>query len=201
MTSAGGRCLVGVLVGGRGRRLGGIAKGLLRAPTSPQSLVERACEELRAALPQAEIALVGEAAVYQHLHLPQIPDAPAGIGPLGGLLGLLQHAAREGFPQALALACDLPFVERRLLARLATEAPEAAALVTITDGIRNPLVARYSVSAALPAALHVLDSDKRSLQAVLDTLGSAVKELHLTRAEAATLVDWDTPADLERPLD
>ena len=81
--------LVGLFVGGRGERLGGVAKGLLKAPNAETTLIERALTELGAALPDAEVVLVGEAAAYASLGLRAIADAPAGVGPLGGLLGLL----------------------------------------------------------------------------------------------------------------
>jgi molybdopterin-guanine dinucleotide biosynthesis protein A len=190
--------LVGLFVGGRGERLGGVAKGLLKAPNAETTLSERALTELRAALPDADVVLVGEATAYASLGLRSVADAPAGIGPLGGLLGLLAEAETRDATQVLALACDLPFIERRLLARLATETPEAAALVTVTDGVRNPLAARYTVRAIASAARQVLDTRKRSLQAVLDALGTDVHALTLSDAEAATLQDWDTPEDIAR---
>ena len=64
--------------------------------------------EIRAALPGVELVLVGAAEPYGALGLRAIADEPAGIGPLGGLGGLLSHA---GSGQVLALACDLPRLE------------------------------------------------------------------------------------------
>lgn len=193
-----GKLLVGLFVGGRGERLGGVAKGLLKAPNAETTLSERALTELRAALPNADVVLVGEAAAYASLGLRAIADAPSGIGPLGGLLGLLAEAEARGATHVLTLACDLPFIEQRLLARLATETPEAAALVTATHGVRNPLVARYTVGPTTDAAREVLGAGKRSLQGVLDVLGANVHALTLSAGEAATLRDWDTPEDVKR---
>jgi molybdopterin-guanine dinucleotide biosynthesis protein A len=190
--------LVGLFVGGRGERLGGVPKGLLKAPNAETTLSERALAELRAALPGAEIVLVGEATAYASLGLRAVADAPAGVGPLGGLLGLLAEAEARGAAHVLTLACDLPFIEQRLLARLSTETPEAAALVTVTDGVRNPLIARYAIDPTTQAARAVLSAGKRSLQAVLDALEPGVAALTLSEAEAASLVDWDTPDDVER---
>lgn len=191
------RLLAGLFVGGRGERLGGVEKGLLRAPRSPFTLIERALIELRAAEPSAEIALVGRAEAYAHLGLPVVQDDPPGIGPLGGLIGLLAEGQRRSAERVLVLACDLPFVERHVLGRLATEADGAAALVALTGGVRNPLVARYAPAQALPAARQVLQAGKRSLQAVLDALGAQVAVLTLSDDEGASLRDWDTPEDLE----
>jgi molybdenum cofactor guanylyltransferase len=184
--------IVGIFVGGQGTRLGGVAKGLLRAPSSEQTLVERLLTLLP---PNAEAVLVGAADAYRHLGVPSLPDEPAGIGPLGGLIALLAHAERRGAATVLALACDLPRLSAELVERLARELPGASALVTEQDGVKNPLIARYSPAAALATARAVHASGKRSLQAVLDQLGD-VRTLSLTTAELETLGDWDTPEDL-----
>lgn len=189
--------LVGVLVGGGGTRLGGVAKGLLKAPGSELTLIERSLREITAAVPEAPQLLVGNAEQYGPLRLSAIPDSPSGIGPLGGLNGLLEHASHLGTAHVLAISCDLPFVTSQLIARLATEAPDASAVVAIQDGFRNPLFARYAVAPALTATRAALSAGKRSLQAVLDQLGAGVVELSLSAEELQSLRDWDTPADMQ----
>jgi molybdopterin-guanine dinucleotide biosynthesis protein A len=190
--------IVGVFVGGSGSRLGGVAKGLLPTPDAKSTLIARLRGEIEAALPGVEIVLVGGAEAYSSLGLPAIADEPAGIGPLGGLTGLLAHAERCAARHALALACDLPRLERTLIARLAVESSEAAALLVEQDGVRNPLIARYEARSALPAAQRALDGGKRSLQAVLDQLEPRIVKLELSADELASLGDWDTPDDMAR---
>jgi len=189
--------VVGVFVGGQGSRMGGVAKGLLKAPNSDATLLERLLAELRIAVPEAEVVLVGDPRAYASLGLSAVSDEPPGIGPLGGLLGLLLHAQRRGAQAALAVACDLPRLSAPLLQRLAHESNEAGALVTTQAGVRNPLIARYAVALALPAARAVLAEGTRSLQAVLDRLGQSIVTLALTSAEEASLADWDTPEDVQ----
>jgi molybdenum cofactor guanylyltransferase len=188
--------VVGILIGGRGARLGGVAKGLLTAPESGSTLIERLLLELTSALPEAPIALLGQTAAYAALGLPTLPDNPTGVGPLGGIVSLLELAEQSGARFALSLTCDLPRIDRALLLRLANEEPAAAALVTTQSGVRNPLVARYAVSQALPAARQVVLSGKRSVQAVLDALASGVHALSLSSDEERKLADWDVPEDL-----
>lgn len=188
--------VVGILVGGRGSRLGGVAKGLLLAPGTKTSLIERLLSELRAALPGAPVVLIGNAEAYAALGLRALPDDPPGVGPLGGVASLLEFARDREAHAALCLTCDLPRLERRLLTRLATESASVAALVTAQSGVRNPLVARYRVADALPVARRALHEGKRSVQSVLDGLGSGVEVLDVDEAEAALLVDWDVPEDL-----
>ena len=87
--------------------------------------------------------------------LSAVSDEPSGVGPLGGLIGLLAHAERSGASHALALACDLPRIGADLLQRLAGEATDKAAVVAVQGEIRNPLIARYAVAQALSAARDV----------------------------------------------
>ena len=190
--------LIGVFVGGQGTRMGGVAKGTLRAPDSELSLVERLLVETRAAAPAAATVLVGNATAYEHVGLAVIADDPPGIGPLGGLAGLLSEAERRGSRQVLALACDLPRLDRSLLSRLITEAPEAAVVLVTTGDTRNPLIARYEVARAQLAVGQALAQGRRSLQAVLDRLEPNVIALALSTGEAARLDDWDTPSDIDR---
>ncbi len=190
--------IVGIFVGGRGSRMGGVPKGLLRAPDSELTLLERLLGEVRAALGDVQVVLVGDAKSYPANDLPTVSDSPQGIGPLGGLSGLLRHAQEVGTAGALVLACDLPRIRADLLTRLATESPEAAALVAQQQGVRNPLIARYQVTNTLAAVHAVVAAGQRSLQAVLDALGQDLRLLPLTTAEAASIADWDTPEDVLR---
>lgn len=192
------RLLVGVFVGGRGSRMGGIAKGLLPAPESKATLIERLLGEIARAAPGAEVVLVGDSTSYATLRLRTVDDTPRDIGPLGGLLGLLLHAEQQGAEQVLALACDLPRLDAAVLERLLTAHSGASALVVEQDGVRNPLIARYRTREALPAARAVTAAGKRSLQAVLDRLAEGVRTLPLTVAEAALVDDWDSPEDVRR---
>jgi molybdopterin-guanine dinucleotide biosynthesis protein A len=192
------RLLIGIFVGGRGTRMGGVAKGLLKAPNSDSTLLQRLRAQLASALPSAEVVLVGTADAYADVGLGTVDDEPPGVGPIGGLIGLLAAAERREATHVLALACDLPRIDADLLRRLAGEMSDKGALVAAQGEIRNPLVARYAVAQALPAARAVLGTGKQSLQAVLARLGDDVATLRLTPTEAATLHDWDTPDDMRR---
>jgi molybdopterin-guanine dinucleotide biosynthesis protein A len=191
-----GSILVGLLVGGQGTRLGGVAKGKLKAPSSELSLVERLLLEIRAALPGAEIVLVGNASEYSTLGLETVEDQPPNVGPLGGLAGLLAHAQRLDAGHVLALACDLPRLDRSLISRLAREHSQASVVLVRQSDVRNPLIARYAVAPATAAVRQAFAKGKRSLQAVLDLLEPDVASLTLTPDQEVQLHDWDTPDDV-----
>lgn len=190
------RLRIGLFVGGRGTRMGGLAKGLLRAP-SGASVAEHLLAECRAALPDATRVLVGDATAYSALGLPALADTPAGVGPLGGLRALLLEARRFDEQAVIALACDMPFVGARLLGRLACEGPDALALAPREDQLWQPLCARYSV-AALGDVDDALSAGERSLQRLFGRLGARALELELDALERSELRDWDQPSDLVR---
>lgn len=111
--------------------MGGRPKGLLRTPDGV-TLVD--C--LRAVLVAvgAEVVLVGASEAYASMGLPTVADDPPGVGPLGGLAGLL---GRAGGRPTLALACDMPYVSRALIERLLRAEP-AAIVAPVREGRWEP---------------------------------------------------------------
>lgn len=176
--------------------MGGAAKGLLELPDG-RRLLDRLLTEANAALPSGEIVLVGSAEAYESYGLTALCDAPAGIGPLGGLAALLLHAEATHSEACIALACDLPFVTRSLIGRLASERSDAVALAPRQGDVWEPLLARYRVS-ALPAVREAVSLDQRSLQKLFARLGASACALPLAESEARELFDWDAPDDLRK---
>jgi molybdopterin-guanine dinucleotide biosynthesis protein A len=189
-----GALVVGLFVGGRGSRFGGVAKGNLKLPGGVR-LVERLSSVCNSVLPDAPLVLVGQHAEYHRLALPALRDTPEGIGPLGGLRSLLDFAAERRCAGAIALACDLPYVTPELLRRIADEVPSALALAPRDGGLFYPLTARYSVR-ALPAVIDAVLAREHSLQKLFARLGDGAGSLSLNDAERLALRDWDSPEDL-----
>jgi molybdopterin-guanine dinucleotide biosynthesis protein A len=185
---------VGLFVGGRGSRFGGAAKGNLRL-ASGLRLIERLVGVARGALPEAPLVLVGRRPEYADLGLETLADAPAGIGPLGGLRALIAHAAAEGRAGAIALACDLPFVTTELVQRLAIETPDAELFAPREAGIWHALAARYAVR-ALPAIDAAIAAGEHSLQKLFVRVGSGAAPLLVEGDELEALRDWDSPGDV-----
>src|SRR6266536_4790901 len=91
--------LAAIFVGGMSTRWGGAPKGLLRLP-SGETLVERWCILFDAL--EIETVLVGAHPAYAGLGIAFIPDEPAQIGPLGGLIALLTYACHR---RVITVAC------------------------------------------------------------------------------------------------
>ncbi len=179
--------IAGIFVGGAASRMGGQPKGMLRVPDG-RTIIERWRATLDAT-GVAEVILVGVHPAYSALGLEALEDEPHGIGPLGGLVALLKRA---GTAQALALACDMPFVSRGLLERILA-APDAPVVAPRIGDRWEPLCARYDATRVLPVAHRHVNTGDHSLQRLLDEVGAA--ELPLLPREAEELRDWDTPAD------
>jgi molybdopterin-guanine dinucleotide biosynthesis protein A len=196
--------IAGIFVGGRGTRLGGVAKGLLLAPDTGEPLATRLARLVRTALPGARVVLVGDATAYGALGLSALPDDPPGIGPLGGLSSLLGEGLRAG-SDVLALATDLPHVTTDMVERLATHAPGAAAVAPLLPnhrgggGLRyHPLFARYSPAPCRPLCAAQLATGRHAIRPIFTALGTAAIALPLSDDEARWLDDWDTPEDIAR---
>ncbi|HEY6559750.1 MAG TPA: NTP transferase domain-containing protein [Polyangiaceae bacterium] len=188
--------LVGIFVGGRSSRMGGVPKGTLRAPDGTPSLVERLVGLGREGGAR-DVVLVGQQRVYEHLRVPMLADDPPGIGPLGGLLALLRHADRILCPRVLALACDLPYVTGPIVRRLIDHAPHAAALAPHYGGQWQTMCARYATRDVTQQAELLLARGEHSLQALFAALGGAALPLPLADGEQALLRDWDSPEDID----
>ena len=167
--------------------MGGVDKAQLRAPDGEQLLPRllRLCREL--SLDAVVVGGVAPAGVHA------LADAPAGVGPIGGLSALLAHA---GARPALLLACDLPYLSAALLLRLASTPSAAAVLAArdLTTGKWQPMFARYASATVLPALRAAIAAGTRSPQTFLRTL--EVAELPLDDVERQQLRDWDRPEDL-----
>lgn len=185
--------LFGIFVGGASTRMGGAPKGLLPSRETGEPLVVRLA---RVAVELGyEPVLVGKADPYAPV-LPgvrSIGDEPAGIGPLGGLSGLLAAAHER---PAIAVACDMPRVSRELLRRLGNEAPGTLILAprSAAGDTWEPLCARYDASAMRPLLAAAVARGVRSFQRLFESV--EVVELTLSAEEREELVDWDSPEDV-----
>ncbi len=176
----------GIFVGGRGSRMGGIAKGLLMSEGEPIVLrTSRLLDGLG-----VRCVLVGAHPAYADLGMETLGDDPSAEGPLAGLLSLLRHAKGH----VLAIACDMPLIAPAVVRRLIDAPP--APIVAPRRQAWEPLFARYDAPAVLPFAESLASRRVFTLQCLMDEAGAVA--LPLTQEEETWLVDWDTPADVSK---
>ncbi len=188
MSSSAGSVLAGVFVGGESRRMGS-PKGLLRFRGEP--LIGRWLTLFeRLGVP---VVLVGRRPEYARFTAPALEDDPPGVGPAGGLGALLGAAVARPCTYALAVACDMPYVDDALVETLLDCA--AAPLVAVRRDARwEPFFARYEAAKVLPVLRARLARERRDLQGLCAEAGAV--ELPLPHAERGKLDDWDSPTDI-----
>lgn len=185
--------VMGICVGGRALRMGGVQKALLLAPDSGETLVARLIRLGREA--GHEVVLLGAADLGPSADgALQLPDE-ADVGPLAALESLLRYAGERS---ALCLACDMPYVSAPLLARLGgaplCSGEQVLAPRDPTSRKWDAMFARYQSASVAPVLARALADGERSFQQLFRRL--SVKELHLDTHERAELRDWDTPQDV-----
>lgn len=186
------KSVVGLLIGGASSRMGGQPKGLIKL-ASGKTIIERTLRITHEA--KLDVVLVGDLDSYDAVaKIQRISDATTVTGPLAGLAALIDHADER---DAIAIACDMPFLTLELLQRLVTESPKALVLAPrSTEGTKwEPLCARYAAAVG-PILSHAIEGGDRSFQQLFKRL--QVTELLLSDKERNATIDWDTPEDLSR---
>jgi molybdopterin-guanine dinucleotide biosynthesis protein A len=188
-----------VLAGGQGLRLGGRAKALL--PLGPAGApVLAATLEVLAPLADPIFVSAREPGNLASFGKPLVLDRRQGMGPLGALEAVLEASPHE---RVLVVACDMPFLSRRLLERLVALSQEhagASAVVPRTAAGLHPLHAVYTRS-LLPEIRERLERGALALHELL-TAGGALEvaedELRRYDPTLRSLENVNTPADLAR---
>ncbi len=102
-----------ILAGGQSTRMGTDKAQLRLLPAGP-TLIEQVCAAVRTVA--AETFLVANDNRLAALGLRTVADEYPGAGPLGGIYTATLHAQHD---HCLIVACDMPFLNRRLLHALA----------------------------------------------------------------------------------
>jgi molybdopterin-guanine dinucleotide biosynthesis protein A len=136
-----------ILAGGRGRRMGGVAKALL--PLGGRPLLDHVLQRLAGQVASIAISANDPTIVAA---LPVLADAQDDRrGPLAGLLAGMDWArAQRGITRIVSLPVDCPFLPRDLVAGLCATAAEtgAAVVVAASDAVEHPTVALWDLALA-----------------------------------------------------
>jgi molybdenum cofactor guanylyltransferase len=185
-----------VLAGGRSSRFG---RDKLAEPIDGRSLLERAIEAVRPLATEVVVVVAPDKTRAVPAGVRVVYDPTAFEGPLAGLLtGLEAVNGRD----VLVVGGDMPTLVGAVLESMAAalDDPAIEACVLIHDGRERPLPVVVRSAAARDAGRALFDGGERRLRALIEALAThSIPEATWRRldAEADTLRDIDTPADLD----
>jgi molybdopterin-guanine dinucleotide biosynthesis protein A len=189
-----------ILAGGRARRLGGARKALLEV--DGRAIVDLQLDVLapRTGRIAAVLAHGDDDQPFTRRGLTVLRDPIRGAGPIAALSGALAWASGDAL---LALACDMPFIDGRVVDLVVARARGGADLaVPIADGRVQPLLACYGarcralVDAALAAGEWRLASLPDAARATGLTVEEiAESEIRTIDPELRSLVNINEPSD------
>ncbi|HKL70065.1 molybdenum cofactor guanylyltransferase MobA [Salibaculum sp.] len=181
-----------ILAGGRGTRMGGRDKAMVRL--GGETLLQRAVDRLA---PQVA-ALAVNANSRLATDLTQLADGITGhAGPLAGILAALDWAAAMGARHVVTVPVDVPFFPCDLVPRLllAGEShPVGLAIAAAEDGLHPtfglwPVDLRPDLSAAL----------ENGVRKVTDWTGEyGAAQAHFPATEPSSFLNVNRPEDLAR---
>lgn len=184
-----------VLAGGQSARLGR-DKSLLEIDGQP--LLARTVRKL-VTLSDDLIIVTNHASRYRSLELPArfVADEQRGMGSLMGIYSGLK-AARHSY--ALAVACDMPFLNMALLNHMICLIDDYDVIIPRFDNFLEPLHAIYS-QACQPAMGQLLEQGRRQIIGFFDQVRVRyIDELEIDRFDPQRLsfVNVNTPDDWAR---
>jgi len=188
-------CSVIVLAGGQSERLGR-DKSLLQI--NGQSLLELTVSKL-APLSDDLVVVTNDETRFEEMALPvrYVPDVRRGVGSLMGVYSGLK-AARHS--RALAVACDMPFLNLPLLRHMMSLVEGYDVVVPQLGSFYEPLHAFYGKE-CLPAMGRLLQQNRRQIIAFFpDVRVRYVSESEIDRFDPQRLafVNVNSPEDWER---
>ena len=134
---------VAILAGGKSSRMG---RDKSFVPFHGRPLIQVVLEHV-AGLGDELLLVTNKPAEYSHLDLPMVGDVYPDHGSLGGIFTAVYYAAH---PYTLVVACDMPWLNRPLLAYMISLRETAAAIVPRWQEFPEPLHAIYSKACLEP---------------------------------------------------
>ena len=190
----GGRVSAAILAGGRARRFGGIDK--CRLVVDGRAIIVRQIEVLER-VAERIVVIANDVERFVDLRIEVQADLISGAGALGGIYTAI---ASSSAAKVIVVACDLPFLDARILSRLVELADGGdGAWIRSARGV-EPLIACYRTSGASSVRAAI---EAGRLKAA--DLGETLRMVALDESELAAygrvdrlLANVNTPEDLAR---
>jgi molybdenum cofactor guanylyltransferase len=187
-----------ILAGGRGRRMGGVAKALVTL--GGRSLLDHVLLRLAGQVSPIAVSANDPAIVAA---VPLLPDAHEDRrGPLAGLLaGMIWARGRAGVRRIVSLPVDCPFLPRDLVERLRAVAEDTGAAVAVaaSGGVEHPTVALWDLALAEPLRVVVEAGAELSVRRFYRAYPFAM--CNFDRPGLDPFFNVNTPEDLARAED
>jgi molybdopterin-guanine dinucleotide biosynthesis protein A len=183
-----------VLAGGESKRMGAADKAFLRI--GDQTLVEAVVEKM-ARIGDEVIIVTNSPQAYGHLEARLVGDVYPGTGALGGIYSGLRAACSD---YGLVVACDMPFLDLRLLRYMILLAPGHDVVIPRVGGLTEPLHAIYSKECLQPME-RLLSAGRLKIIEFFPEVRVRYVEEHevkLFDPQCLSFFNINTPADLER---
>jgi len=179
-----------ILAGGQSRRMGQ-DKALIDFRGRP--IIAHVIDTLRG-LSSDVIVVSNRSGVYDSFGARVVSDYEPPAGPLGGIAAGLSAARRD---LTIVVACDMPFLNSRLLRYLIEQAVDADAVVMQIEGKFEPLHAVYRRACLTAINQHLTAGDRRVISFYAD-----VRLLSIPEADWRTIdPDGRSTANLNTPDD
>ena len=188
-----------VLAGGRSRRLG---RDKAIEPFDGKPLLLRVIDRLADVVDET-VVVVADVEQAERIPLPAstrvVVDAYPDCGSLGGIFTGLSAAPGDW---GLVVACDMPFLDRRLLRHILDRRGGFDAVVPVLDGRPEPTHAAYS-KACLPHIERRLRARELKIAGFFDDVRVRLvpqAEIEGIDPDRLSFLNVNTPDDLERAL-
>lgn len=149
-----------IMAGGKSSRMG-TDKSFV--PLLGKPMIEHVLERVEG-LAKKTLLVTNRPEEYDYLQLPMVSDIFRDRGPLGGLHTALYHAQSR---HILVVACDMPWLNRKLLAYMVAQRRLAEVIIPRWEKHPEPLHAVYS-QACLPPIEANLKADRLKLVTFFD---------------------------------
>ena len=182
-----------IQAGGRSSRMGE-DKALLKLHGVP--LIELVLHEIED-LTDEILITTNNPKSLEYLHVRLVTDPMPGEGALRGLHTALASANNE---HVLVIACDMPFVQKELLAAMLSINSSDDVIVPMLDGNYEPMHAIYLRTPCLQAVENALNAGEKKLTSFfhnvrVHTLGEEI--IGMYDPEGLSFYNINTPQDLQ----
>ena len=141
-----------ILAGGKGTRMGGEEKGLIRL--NNKALIEYSIERLKPQVNNLVINANNNLKKYSRFNIPIVPDSLSGfLGPLAGVLAGLDYADQKGYTHIVTVAADTPFFPKNLVSLFLMTAKNYNGLTIATTQDKNSRIQSHPTFGIWPCNL------------------------------------------------